>query len=408
MVRDTVAVDRVVSSRQEQTLPNPTHFFRRQPSYNGLVATDIVIGGGGIIGLSAALELQRSGFRVKVLERGCLMSEASWAAAGMLAGEDPENPEELAPLAALSSRLYPEYLSRVERSSRHSVPLRTRRTLQGTRPNAGFRLGFHLKASPTRRSMDAEEAARRIPGLLPGSRSFLWLEEASLDPRDLCLALPAAASAAGVVLEEKVEVLAVDGTAGSVEIATSAGKLSAGAFLNCCGAWAGTVNTSSPISRRSGESSLEAETVEPRKGQMVTVRLPASTKLAHVLRTPDVYLVPRGDGRVVVGATIERVGFDRQVEAAAGERLLAQAAALWPPVASAPIIDRWAGLRPGTGDGLPLIGGSEVPNCWLATGHFRNGILLAPATALVMRQLIEGSAPEIALDSFSVKRLAGC
>ncbi len=379
--------------------------FRRQPSYNGRVAiADIVIGGGGIIGLSTALELQRSGFRVKVVERGCMMSEASWAAAGMLAAEDPEIPQELAPLACLSRQLYPEYLSRVERLSRHSVPLRTRGTLQATRPNAGFR----LKPSPTRQSVDAEEALRRVPGLLPGRRSFLWLEEASLDPRDLCLALPAAAAAAGVILEEKTEVLAVDGTAASVEITTSAGKLSAGAFLNCCGAWAGTVKTSSPNSRRSGEITLGAETVEPRKGQMVTVRLSGPPNLVHVLRAPDVYLVPRGDGRIVVGATLERVGFDRQVESAAADGLLALAAALWPPIAAAPVIDRWAGLRPGTSDGLPLIGKSDAPNCWLATGHFRNGILLAPATALVMRQAIEGSVPEIALDSFSVKRPAGC
>ena len=97
--------------------------------------------------------------------------------------------------------------------------------------------------------MNAAEAARRVPGLSLGNRDSLWLEEASLDPRDLCLALPAAAAAAGVILEEKVEVLAVAGTASSVEIATSAGKVSSGAFLNCCGAWAGMVKTSSAISR---------------------------------------------------------------------------------------------------------------------------------------------------------------
>ena len=219
------------------------------------------------------------------------------------------------------------------------------------------------------------------------------------------------------MLEEKVEVLAVDGEASSVEITTSAGKVSAGAFLNCCGAWAGTVKTSSSISRSSGISSRSgisgrsgeaAPEVEPRKGQMVTVSLTGSPNpienLVHVLRTPDVYLVPRGDGRIVVGATLERAGFDRRIESSAVDGLLALAASLWPPIAAAPVVDRWAGLRPGTSDGLPLIGRAEAPNCWLATGHFRNGILLAPATALVMRQAIEGSAPEIALGSFSVER----
>jgi glycine oxidase len=142
---------------------------------------------------------------------------------------------------------------------------------------------------------------------------------------------------------------------------------------------------------------------------MVTVSLTGLPNpienLVHVLRTPDVYLVPRGDGRIVVGATLERVGFDRRIESAAVDGLLALAASLWPPIATAPVVDRWVGLRPGTSDGLPLIGMSEAPNCWLATGHFRNGILLAPATALVMRQAIEGSTPEIALGAFSIERL---
>ena len=139
---------------------------------------------------------------------------------------------------------------------------------------------------------------------------------------------------------------------------------------------------------------------------MVTVRKAGLPNLAHVLRTPDFYLVPRGDGRIVVGGTLERAGFDRQVDSAVADGLLAQAATLWPPIATAPIVDRWTGLRPGTSDDLPLIGRSEAPHCWLATGHFRNGILLAPATALVMRQAIEGLPPEIALDCFSGERPA--
>jgi glycine oxidase len=346
--------------------------------------TDIVIGGGGIIGLSAALELKRSGFKVKVIERGRCMSEASWAAAGMLAAEDPENPPEIAALAGLSRQLYPEFLRRVADLAGHPAPLRTQGTLQATRPDARF----HCETGKTRRAIDAQEATRLVPGLSPGRRSFLWLDEASLDPRDLCRALPLAATAAGIVLEEKTEILAVDGSPGSVEITTSAGKLSAGAFLNCCGAWA------------------VVEAVEPRKGQMVTVRLKGPPSLDYVLRTPDVYLVPRGDGRVVIGATVERVGFDRRVDSAATDGLLSLAAELWPPIASAPVIDRWTGLRPGTSDGLPLIGRSGEPNCWLATGHFRNGILLAPATALVVRQAIEGGVPEVPLDLFSAERLA--
>ena len=163
------------------------------------------------------------------------------------------------------------------------------------------------------------------------------------------------------------------GTEGSVEVETSRGVLRGNAFVNCCGAW--------------------AEGAEPYKGQMLTVRLPNPSALDYVLRSPEVYLVPRGDGRVVIGATVERVGFDRRVEPEAIEKLRAQAAVLWPAVAAAGVEESWSGLRPGTGDSLPLIGGTGQPQCFIASGHFRNGILLAPATALVSGSCCRAKRP---------------
>jgi glycine oxidase len=141
---------------------------------------------------------------------------------------------------------------------------------------------------------------------------------------------------------------------------------------------------------------------------MIKVILQEPAQLQHVLRTSEIYLVPRGEGRIVIGATLEEAGFDRQVEPAAVESLLARAAHLWPAAGRAQIVDSWAGLRPGTSDDLPLIGSADAANCWLATGHFRNGILLAPATGLIVRQLLEGTAPQIPLDAFAVERWAGC
>lgn len=381
------------------------------------MTSDIVIAGGGIIGLSVALELARNGFRVRVAERGRPMAEASWAAAGMLAAEDPENPEELAPLARYSRALYPQYLSLLEELASRPIPVRTRNAVQASRPGAGF----HCVRTKTRSSLAPEEARQRIKALQTGSRSFLWLEELSLDPRDLCAALPAAAIQAGVDLQEHTAVLSVAGKSGSVEVATSAGTIAAGAFINCCGAWAGSLLPphSAPMhavplhagSHPAGSpptGSHDEASVEPRKGQMLVVRLEDPSQLQYVLRTPDVYLVPRGDGRVVVGATVERAGFDREVQSGALHRLLALAAEIWPPIQSAPIVESWAGLRPGTEDGLPILGPAAEPNCWLATGHFRNGILLAPATAALMRGLIEGRAPEIPLEAFALHRPACC
>jgi glycine oxidase len=157
--------------------------------------------------------------------------------------------------------------------------------------------------------------------------------------------------------------------------------------------------------QHSGLQRPPAAGVEPRKGQMVAVRVPPPVDLPYVLRSPEIYLVPRGEGLIAIGATVERAGFNRRVDPLAVEHLRAQAAELWPPMASAPVVESWSGLRPGTLDELPLIGSAGVPHCWVATGHFRNGILLAPATALIVRQLLQGKPPEVSLAAFLPGRL---
>ncbi len=139
---------------------------------------EVIVAGGGIIGLSTALELARHGFRVRVLEKGRAMSEASWAAAGMLSPHDPAHPPELAKLADLSIRLYPEYLSTVEELSGRSVRLRTQAAISTDEEDG------------TSVAMSAQEAQRRIPGLATEGRSFHWVEEVSLDPQDVFAALP--------------------------------------------------------------------------------------------------------------------------------------------------------------------------------------------------------------------------
>ena len=317
------------------------------------------------------------------------MQEASWAAAGMLAAEDPAHPAELAELAALSSRIYPEFLSQVERLSGRHVRLRTRATLV-TNPAGGE---FHRRDTATCYAIGADEAARRVPGLAAEGRSFLWLEEASLDPRDLCVALPLAAAAAGVDLQQEVEVLSVTSQTGSVEVRTQRGTVSAGALVNCCGAWAANIQHLD-LQRQ------PAAAVEPWKGQLLRVRLEPPLDLAYVLRSPNVYMVPRGAGQIVIGATVERVGFDRRVEPSVVENLRAQAAELWPPIASAPSSTAGADCGRAPRTSCRMIGSAGRPHCWVATGHFRNGILLAPATGMIVRQLMEGSRPEASLAAF--------
>lgn len=326
---------------------------------------DVLIAGGGIIGLSLAIELAGEGFAVTVVERDLCMRGASWAAAGMLAAEDPHHPAALIPLAKLSRDLYPEYLARVERLSQMRVPLRTRVALQ---ESAGV--------------LDSATISRLAPGLRHDK--FSLVEEDSIDPRDLCAALPVAARSMGVEVLECCAFLGVRQSARHVEVATIAGQLGTRFFVDCRG-----------VASEGG--------MEPRKGQMVAVAL-ALERLRCVVRTPEVYLVPRGDGRVVIGATVERGVSDTAVDAGVIDQLVVKATELLPEIADVERLESWAGVRPGTADDLPLMGATGKTNCFVASGHFRNGILLAPATARVMTELMCGDTPSVGLDEFSPLR----
>lgn len=340
--------------------------------------TEIAIAGAGIIGLSAALELAGAGRRVAVFERGTAMRESSWAAAGMLAAGDPENPVALRGLSQLSIRLYPEFLRKVERLSGMSVPVRSTQTLQGA----------HELPPGTREAED--KAVRAIaPGLRRGHLKFFILDEWSIDPRDLARALPAAVAAAGVELHQKTAVTGVVGESGFVRVKTVHGEWAAEHFINACGAWAGD---------------LADIPIAPRKGQMLLVESPEL--LTATLRTPHLYLVPRGGGRIVIGATVEKAGYDKVVDPAAIAALQEAAAEIWPPAANARVLDTWAGLRPAASDALPVIGPAGENRCWLALGHFRNGIMLAPGTAWLLRQMICGEAPAVDPEPFSASRFA--
>ena len=344
-----------------------------------MIHVDVGIAGGGIIGLSTALELAAAGLRVIVFERGRVMTEASWAAAGMLAAGDPENPAQLRSLAEFSLHLYPEFLTTVKRLSGEDIPFRTATTIQFVRHRPDALAGI-----------DPADLVRGVIGAAGESGQIIHLQEQSIDPRDLVRALPKAAKAAGVMLLEETPVTAVTEDGGHVEIRSGTCSWRADSFVNCCGAWAGN---------------LSDIPITPRKGQMAVVRQSGEPQLRVVLRTPEIYLVPRGDGRIVIGATVEDGGFDKHVDEAAIDSLLGKAAELWPPVREAQIIESWAGLRPVSPDELPILDqcGSRS---WMATGHFRNGILLAPATARILRQMILGEPISVDMAPFRCGRFA--
>ncbi len=348
---------------------------------------DVCIAGAGIIGLSLALELHHRGVRVTVLDQATPLAEASTAAAGMLAARDPHNPPQLRPLAELSLSLYPDFLDRLHILSGMRVPFQTLATLQAIPPNVPNTSG----------ELTLKDLAHLRPALNPGDHRFILLDEYSLDPRQLATALLAAVRTTTIDLRPNTKVLYTRPVDNSVEVSTPAGIIHAANFVDCTGAWASTT------------SHLPNIRVTPKKGQMLSVSLPPSFALKLVVRTPDIYIVPRTSGpnssRAIIGATIEDAGFDKTVHSADIAHLSTLAAALLPPLAHAPQLEAWAGLRPATSDGLPLLGALPThPNHFLATGHYRDGILLAPATAHVMTQLLSGEAPSIDLEPFSPTR----
>lgn len=338
----------------------------------------MAIAGAGIIGLTTALELAANSRKVTVFDQAEAMSEASRAAAGMLAGADPENPAELRELARLSLTLYPEFLERVESLAKKPIPIRTRSTVQGVH-----------RAPRGARSLSQSDLFERAPYAHTNGWQFVLLDETSFDAWDLAEALPGAVRAAGIELREHTPVLSAQCDAGGVEIVTASGTFSAGAFLNATGAWAPALEPALPVM--------------PRKGHMLTAELPGAVQMECVLRTPEVYVVPRGANRYTIGSTVEDAGFDRTVDPQRIHELFNRAAHLWPPLREASIAETWIGLRPGSGDGLPIID-QTGENRWVGTGHFRNGILLGPGTGRVLSQWISGQRPEIDLSAFRLGR----
>jgi glycine oxidase len=368
----------------------------------------VAIIGGGVIGLAIGWRLAAAGAPVGVFERGEAGHGASWAAAGMLAAGVECEPGEL-DLLALNRRsqaLWPGFAAALEAAAGTSVGLRQEGTLVValTRDDAAqlrFAYDFQRQHGIALEWLSAAEARRREPHLHPNLAAAVYSpDDHQVDNRRVATALRAAFIAAGGSLHEHCAVDAVE-TAGGRATGVRCGDVRhpADVVVIAAGAWSGQI-AGLPLKLP----------VRPVKGQMLALRMdPAAPLLNHVVWAPKAYLVPRGDGRLIIGATTEERGFDAQLTAGGVLALLEGAWRTLPGIEELPIDEMWVGFRPGSRDDAPMLGPCGIDGLVVATGHHRNGILLTPATAeIVARYVLDGALDPLALpfasDRFAAAR----
>ena len=357
---------------------------------------DAIVIGAGIVGLSLAIELNKRGLKVLVVDKGEPGREASWAAGGMLCDFPGETVPALQALASASVGMYPEFVHELQDESGLKIDLRSQGTLLFVEKAENMQAShpFILPASASAESLRELEPALLVSDETSSHLTPLYLKERCVDPRDLTAAAIAAARHRGIDFSSGDHVLAVEvGDGKTSGVRTNKTRFAAGIVVNCAGAWAGQIEPHSFPTR-------------PVKGQMLCVVMPEKEMVRHVVRTPDVYLIPRSDGRMLIGATAEEAGFDKRTVPETIQKLRRAALELVPGLAKARMLEAWAGLRPGTPDRLPIMGPTPTPGYFVATGHFRDGILLAPITAKVMTRVITGQRPQIDISKFSASRFA--
>ncbi|MEO1591411.1 MAG: glycine oxidase ThiO [Cyanobacteria bacterium J06632_22] len=352
-----------------------------------MAQADVLIVGGGIMGLAIAVDLRQQGATVTVLSQS-FAAAAAHAAAGMLAPQAEKLSGPLFDLSQRSLALYPEWVQKLEALTGQSV---------GFWP-CGV-LVPHLSVQPLPHlpvKSPALQGADTLRHYQPGLSSqvtggHFYPEEGQVDNRALTQGLRSAAESLGVNLQEGVTVEAFLQRQGRVvSVLTSVGEQRAGHYVLAAGAWS---------------SELLPVPVRPIKGQLLSVRQPESARnrLKHVLYGERIYIVPRRDGRVILGATSETVGFAPQNTPAGIAQLLNGAIELYPEIQDFPLEECWWGFRPATPDELPVLGPSHCDNLTLATGHHRNGIMLAPITARLITQQVQNQSDPL-LDAFSWQR----
>jgi glycine oxidase len=367
---------------------------------------DVAVVGGGVIGASIAFELTAEKLRVVVLDRQQPGREASWAAAGMLSPA-PDSPRDipLVPFGRESLALYPRFVAAVEEASGKSASHAREGALE-------ILFAPHGEAERDRKISEYRQlgiAAEPIPigearhwekAIGPDARAAISLpEEGTVEPRLLIEAVLAAARGRGVEIRPDCRVTGLlreqDRCVGVV---AGGEEISAGCVVVAAGCFSSEIASDMEILARYAPT-------RPVRGQMLALR-PDAPVLRRVLRSERGYLVPRRDGRVVAGSTSEEAGFEKRVTPEGIRKILDAALELCPSLARAEIVETWSGLRPGTPDDLPILGPTDIEGLLIATGHYRNGILLAPVTAKLVREWIANGRTDFNAAAFSPLRFS--
>lgn len=366
---------------------------------------DVVVIGGGLIGCSIALRLAQAGLRVSVVERGMPGAEASSAAAGMLSPQSEAlEPGPFFDLCMASRRMYPGFAREVEALSGFRVDYRRdgtllvatsepeRRELQGLY-HAQKKMGLPISR------LGGKALHSRVAGLSPRIDEGLLIPgDHSIDNEKLSAAVALACARLGVEIRPETTVARIVLKKNRVEhlrlINDRGGseRVFAGHFVLAAGCWSAALVK--PLGIRLP--------MRPCLGQMMEFESPQALPL--VVRAGHAYLVPRSDRRIVVGTTSDYVGFEKGVTAKGLRSLLEGALKIFPQFEQYKFLRAWSGLRPDTADHLPILGRGEIPNLIFATGHFRNGILLAPITARMIRDLIVDGSTTRPIETYSLLR----
>jgi glycine oxidase len=365
---------------------------------------DLAVVGGGIIGLACAWRAAQRGLAVRLLDGGGPGS-ASYAAAGMLApaSELGESARRLVPLSRASYARYPAFVEELEQATAAEVAFRLCGSLvvaldEDAEPELGALHALQQEEGLESELLDAAACRALEPRLAGETRAGLWTrDEGQVDPRALVAALREACVAAGVRIDHGAHVgrALLDGDR-LTGVATANEEIRADHVLLAAGAHSGAADWLPEAVR---------PPVEPVKGQLLRARLP-EPPATHLVRSASAYVVPRPDGRVVVGATSERSGFDESRSPEVETQLLAAARRFLPAIVAVADVEHCVGFRPGTPDGLPIVGATALDGLLVATGHYRNGILLAPVTADAIAALLTGAEPPPELAAADPRRFA--